>query len=141
MEEDILRNAGLKATPRRLAMLTLLLSSDQPLTAEEIELILAKQGLSADLSTVYRALNTMCDKAVLQKSVHLDGVVYYSMHAEQHHHQLVCESCHRCIEIDSCPLEQLSRSLREQTGYTITGHQFEISGICPDCAKKRYTAK
>ncbi len=135
MDEQILKKAGLKATPRRKEMLLILLNSDCPLTAEEVYHLLS-QKQSCDLSTVYRALNTMAERRLLQKNIHRDGRIYYQLHLENHSHRLVCERCHESVPIDLCPLEQLERDLRENTGYRITGHQFEISGVCPRCAEK-----
>ena len=135
MDKDILKEAGLKATPRRSAMLELL-ERMSSMTAEEVFQNLPEQ-CRCDLSTVYRALNTMEEHGILQKSVHQDGRVYYQFSHRHHDHLLVCELCHESVPIDLCPLEQLERDLREGTGYQITGHSFEISGICPECAKKR----
>lgn len=140
MDERILREAGLKATPRRKAMLRILLESEYPLTAEEIYRSLSGER-KCDLSTVYRALNTMAEHRLLQKNVHRDGKVYYQLNLEHHSHQLVCERCHESVPIDLCPLEQLERDLRENTGYRITGHRFEISGVCPRCAEKERAKK
>lgn len=135
MDEQILKKAGLKATPRRKEMLWILLNSGCPLTAEEVYHALSEKQ-SCNLSTVYRALNIMAERRLLQKNVHRDGKVYYQLDLEHHSHQLVCERCHESIPIDLCPLEQLERDLRESTGYRITGHRFEISGVCPRCAEK-----
>ena len=135
MDEKTLKKAGLKVTPRRKAMLEILLGSGRSLTAEEVYSALS-QKQNCNLSTVYRALNMMAEHHLLQKNVHGDKKIYYKLNLEHHSHQLVCERCHEHVSIDLCPLEQFKRDLQENTGYLITGHQFEISGICPRCAQK-----
>ena len=135
MNETQLKQAGLKSTPRRRAMLQLLSEAERPLTAEEIFEKLGGEA-SCSLSTVYRALHTMTEHHLLQKSVHQDGVIYYQLTREDHHHRLVCIRCRESVPIDLCPLEQLEQNLSSDTGYQITGHRFEISGICPKCAKE-----
>lgn len=134
--EELLKAAGLKVTPRRLAMLRILLDAAAPLTAEEVHGALEAEH-RADLSTVYRALGTMAEQGLLRKTVCQDGKVYYGFQPEQHSHKLTCERCHASVPIDLCPLEQLARTLHDDTGYEITGHRFELSGICPRCAGKR----
>lgn len=140
MERKLLKEAGLKATPRRCAMLRILADSGEGLAAEEIYEKLPEEQ-SCDLSTVYRALNSMSERHLLHKSPHQDGRIYYQFNREHHSHRLICERCHESILIDSCPLEQLERDLRANTGYQITGHRFEISGVCPQCAQKEKLKK
>ena len=137
MDTQLLKRAGLKVTPHRKAMLEILMDAHKPLTVEEVYQNLFEKKQLCDLSTVYRALNTMAEHQLLQKSVHQDGCVYYQLSFDHHSHFLVCECCHESVPIDLCPLEQLEREIREDTGYEITGHQFEISGLCPKCAQKR----
>ena len=116
VDDRLFKQAGLKVTPHRRAMLRILDTADGPLTAEQ----------------VYEAL----DPAELQRSVHQDGVIYYQLNGEHHSHRLVCVRCHASVPIEGCPFEQMENTLRKNTGYEITGHQFEISGLCPKCAGK-----
>ena len=129
---QLLKQAGLKQTPRRQAMLRVL-SCGQPMTAESVADAL-DGSVPADLSTVYRALNQMAEHRLLQKTVYQDGKVYYKLVLEQHTHRLVCTCCHRSIPVELCPVEQMARSLEESTGFQITGHRLEFTGLCPDCA-------
>ena len=50
-----------------------------------------------------------------------------------HHHHFICTNCGKVRELDECPMEQFARQL---PGYRITGHRFEIYGICDDCMQK-----
>ena len=133
MQEKLLKEAGLKATPRRLAMLSLLLEREDQLAAEEIHTALSER---CDLSTIYRALNTMVEHGLLRKTVCQDGVIRYRVNRHQHTHRLVCERCRRSIPLDLCPFEEMERDITENTGFKITGHRFELRGICPLCAEK-----
>ena len=50
-----------------------------------------------------------------------------------HHHHFICTNCGKVRELDECPMEQFARQL---PGYRITGHRFEIYGICDECMQK-----
>lgn len=132
MDKDILKSASLKATKKRILMLALLKQEKSPVTAEYIFEKLS-ESLDINLSTVYRALNAMADKEILIKSIHMDGKTYFQFNDHQHKHELICSTCHKSIDVEECPFEELSKAISEKTGFVITGHSMEFTGICPDC--------
>ncbi len=133
MMNQVLRDAGLKSTKQRLCILELLARSARPLTAEELYQEVGDSG-QMNLSTVYRTLGSLTEKGVLLKTPGQEGRAYYQLNNSAHRHQLSCLVCHKVVLIDSCPLEELGRRLSRSTGYIITGHSFEFTGICPNCA-------
>ena len=136
VEEDLLRAASLKNTKKRRLILALLERAPLPLTAEELY-EQARQATSISLSTVYRILGVCSEHGLLLRSVSGDGKTYYQPNRHQHKHELRCTVCHEVVPIDECPLEEIEAELAKKTGYEITGHTFELSGICPRCAGKR----
>ena len=56
-----LKKKGLKVTKHRNSLLEVLEIENQPLTAEDIFLKLKEQGISINLSSVYRILDTLAD--------------------------------------------------------------------------------
>ena len=118
VDDRLFKQAGLKVTPHRRAMLRILDTADGPLTAEQVYEAL-DPAERANLSTVYRALGTMSEHGVLQRSVHQDGVIYYQLNGEHHSHRLVCVRCHASVPIEGCPFEQMDikrASLRLEFG-------------------------
>lgn len=134
MNENVLKSSDLKTTKRRMAILMILEKSAVPMTAEDIYSIVVKD-VHMSLSTTYRTLGTLSEKGILLKNLSQDGKTYYQINNHQHRHQLVCTLCNETIPIDDCPLSNIEESLTKQTGFTITGHNLEFSGICPKCAK------
>ena len=132
MIEDILKAASLKATKKRVSMLTLIKNENHPVPAEFVFDKL-KESFDINLSTVYRALNAMADKDILLKSIHMDGKTYYQFNDHEHKHELICSSCHRTINVEECHFEEMSKEISEKTGFVITGHSMEFTGICPEC--------
>lgn len=132
MYENILKSTALKTTKRRLAILLILEKSQVPMTAEDIYSIVLKD-VNMSLSTTYRTLGTLSEKGILLKNLCNDGKTYYQINNHQHKHQLVCTLCNKVVPIEECPLTTLEDDLTKKTGFTITGHSLEFSGICPKC--------
>ena len=135
MEQNILKKAELKTTKKRQMLLFLMQKHARPMTAEELHEI-ANTILPMNVSTVYRTLNTLTEKGILIRSVRQDGKAYYSLPKKDHYHRLVCDLCGKVIPIDTCPLSELEENLQTKTGFRITGHSLEFTGLCPDCAEK-----
>ena len=136
MSQNILKNADLKSTRKRRLLLSILQTEHRAMTAEGL-LEHALPILPMNVSTVYRTLNTLTEKGILTKSLRKDGRAYFSLQTHDHYHRLVCNVCGCVIAVDSCPLQELEEELERQTGFTITGHTLEFSGICPACLKKQ----
>ena len=135
MEQNILKKAELKSTKKRQMLLFLLQKQARPMTAEELH-EQANNILPMNVSTVYRTLNTLTDKGILVRSVRQDGKAYYALAKKDHYHRLVCDLCGKVIPIDTCPLSELEESLENKTGFRITSHSLEFTGLCPECAEK-----
>ena len=135
MDADVLKSVSLKATKKRIMILESVRTSPSPVTAEDIYEKLS-QSLDISLSTVYRALNAMSDKGIIIKAVRQDGKTYFHFNDHQHKHELICSVCHRSVDVEDCPFDEISRKIAQKTGFVITGHNMEFTGICPNCAGK-----
>lgn len=136
MNGSLLDENNLKKTRKRQAILGILAASKTRLTADDI-FAACRKSLSLNLSTVYRTLSTLAEKGLVTKAVEPDGKSYYSLAcgsiAKNHHHHLVCAKCKAIIELDECPLEELNEKISSETGFVITGHSMELTGLCPKC--------
>lgn len=128
-----LREHGYKLTQPRRAILQVLLTTPRPLSPAEIQA--RGQAFCADLGlvTVYRTLEIMEALGVV-RPVHLaDGCHGYVLASPGHTHHVVCERCHAVVEIAGCELGDFLDRVGQRTGYRITGHWLEISGVCAGC--------
>lgn len=130
---DKLLNAGLKKTKTRVEILNLL-KEDFPLTAEEIFEKLKDDKIK--IPSIYRNLSTFVESGIVLKSVGLDGIAYYQLNDDNHKHQIVCTNCGKTKSIDHAPVIEIEKNIEKETGFTITSHTFEFSGICEDCKNK-----
>lgn len=140
MDNSFLKQYGLKNTPGRQAVLSVLARAEGPVTAEELHRRLAEEPGQGDrrvsLSTVYRTLLTLTEKGLLLRGPGPDGSFTYQLRDSRHRHYLVCTGCGSAVPIPGCPLETLEQSIGAETGFAITGHSLELFGLCPSCAQR-----
>jgi Fe2+ or Zn2+ uptake regulation protein len=127
-----LREAGYRLTRPRLAILQVLEENDESLNPEEIY----RQGKtiypSLGLVTVYRTLDLLAGLG-LARRVHSEHRCHSYASAGTDRHYVICRACHRVIEFPCDGLDALIERVRQHTGYAISDHLLELSGLCPDC--------
>ncbi len=130
--ESRLRDAGLKATQARIALLRALQVGHGPFSPEELFARLDAQ--LCDLVTVYRCLAAFEERGLVRRCVFGDGKMRYEIQVgKHHHHHLVCRACGKVRPLAHCALEGLESSLRD-SGFSNISHSLEFFGTCADCA-------
>jgi Fe2+ or Zn2+ uptake regulation protein len=131
----VLRSRGLKATPQRLALLTVLAESNRPLALHDIET--AEETKHVNQSTLYRAVKD-CTEAGIIRPVNLRHThAHYEMVSEDEHHHLICTVCGTVENFVSTVCSTIERdALKVSTLFTeVSDHSFEFYGICTHCAR------
>jgi len=133
---ESLRAHGERVTGPRKAMLEVLTSEHGPFTAEELRGRL-KSGGECDLVTIYRNLATMEEINLIRRCDFGDGLYRYEFNTgDQHHHHIICRSCHAVETIDICVADVLERMAR-QMGYSNVTHALEVFGVCRKCQRRK----
>ena len=133
---DDLKRSGLKNTKHRTAILNILERSDQPMTAEQVFYELGGEKISASLSTVYRALDSLVFKNLITKLIiNGNSKALFEYNRMGHRHHLICLGCKKIRAIERCPLKNYEESLEKETDFSISGHKLDIYGYCPECRK------
>ncbi len=85
--ETRLQSAGLRATPKRIAIGGLLFDGcDRHVTADDVAIMARKAGVRVSLATVYNTLNQFVT-AGLMKRITLDtDRTYFDTNISEHHH-------------------------------------------------------
>ncbi len=81
-----LKEAGMKITPQRIAVLQALMDNRHHPTADDIIKTIWKVHSNISAGTVYHILNTLVSKKVIGKIETLDNVVRYDPTTEKHYH-------------------------------------------------------
>ena len=123
----------LRLTRQRQAVADALATLDDFRSAQEIHELLAAQGQSVGLATVYRTLQLLADHEQVDVLRGADGEASYRRCSGTHHHHLVCRSCGATVEIEGPAVERWARSVAEEHGYADVSHTLEIFGDCPRC--------
>jgi Fur family ferric uptake transcriptional regulator len=130
---ELLERHGVRATPRRLEVLEELAREPDDVTAQELWARLRDRDSRAGLATVYRTLALLSAAGVVDVLSHHGGEQCYRLCGEEHHHHLVCEGCHRVVEVEECGLGDWLDGVARRHGFVATGHRVEIAGLCADC--------
>ena len=128
--------AGYRLTQPRLAVLQVLREDDGCLDPKEIYQRGKAICDSLGLVTVYRTLEILTELGLVRR-VHSEQHCHSYASAMGDRHYLICTRCHRVVEFPCDGLEDLIREVQRKTGYDVTGHLLELSGLCPDCRTKQ----
>ena len=131
--EAVLRAAGIRPTPARVAVLGELSRESDDVTAQRLHGRLRQRGKRLGLATVYRTLDALAEAGVIDTLRHHPGEACYRRCGDEHHHHLVCARCHRVVEIAECGLEGWLGRVSAAHGFIATGHRLEIDGLCAAC--------
>ncbi len=140
VEKDIartFREHGYKLTPQRRAVIAAFCRSREHLTPAELHARLVAEHPGIGLVTVYRTLEIL-DELGLVCETHAGGTCHSYLvrgDANPHHHHLICSSCGRVENFTGCGLDKLQQGLAARTGFTITGHLLEFTGLCRACRR------
>jgi Fe2+ or Zn2+ uptake regulation protein len=128
----LLREAGLRVTPQRLAIARSVLTSAHPTAAEVFEAVRA-QFPTMGLATVYATLNTMSSRGLVWPMPFADAVRFDANVAP--HANLICVSCGSITDFDGCNdmLLQLRERTAEQTGFSFAAERLDLHGTCAAC--------
>jgi len=130
---DIIRKAGLRATPQRIAICEYLIETDSHPTANDIYMKLKDRFPSLSLATIYNTLDVMVGMGYVNAlgsigddKVHFDGNI-------SPHINLACIKCHKIIDLKSELVAQLDSEIDQISGYRVLGARVLYYGTCPQC--------
>jgi len=131
-----LKDAGMKATPKRLAILDALYAESGYASPEELWKRLRDRFDRLGLPTVYRNLEELSVSGVITKVIHPNRQLYYFFCPNrEHHHHFVCLSCRKVADLPACGLEALEHEVTRQTGGKVLSHILQLNGLCGVCAE------
>ncbi len=137
MDNQQLREAGLKVTGPRLKILQLLeQAKSRHLSAEAIYKALLESGEDIGLATVYRVLTQFEAADLVKRQNFEEGYSVFEINQGSHHDHLVCIKCGRVDEFVDKIIEQRQKIVAERAAYEMTDHSLIIYGVCCMCSKK-----
>jgi len=125
-----------RTTRQRTAVLAALRRASEPVSAQDLH---AELGRTVGLATVYRTLQGLVDSGQVDVFRRDTGEALFRLCNPVHHHHLVCQRCGRVEEIDACEVEPWAARVGRRRGFSVTGHQADIFGVCAGCQRARAT--
>lgn len=128
-----MRDRKIRITSARLSIVTTLIQSGRPLSADEIHHKLAGK---IDRVTVYRTI------LLLENADCLSRFTFHNKHvyelASEHSHYLICRNCEIVERIPSCTLNNLEKlSLRSSKKFfSVDRHALQLTGVCKRCVSE-----
>ena len=102
-------------------------------TLDDAHAALQSRGVSADPSSVFRALIHLSEQGELERFDVGDGRTRFEPPG-RHHEHIVCSDCGQVAEVPGCLIDQRVREVERRTGFAVTGHRLTFSGRCAGCA-------
>jgi Fur family transcriptional regulator, ferric uptake regulator len=133
--EEFLRQRHYKLTEPRKAVIRVLNVCQRPLSVQEIYDRLG--AARADLASVYRTVNLLCELNVLAKLDFHDKVYRYELSDTfaAHHHHLICKKCGSIEDFAAqCLPAGWEQNILCCAGFAVESHVLEFYGVCKLCA-------
>jgi Fur family ferric uptake transcriptional regulator len=135
---EALRAGGHRLGAARQAVVSVLADGDCCLTVPEIADAVRARGRAVGIASVYRVVDLLTDKELVQKIDLGDGRSRYERAEaaeEHHHHHLVCSKCGRVEPFADEGLELALLRVERATGFAVASHDVLLRGACDDCRR------
>jgi len=119
----------------RRAVIDLIGRQECCLTAQQIFDRLRSEGRRVGIATVYRVLDQLSERGLLQRVDVGAGTARYeaALPTGEHHHHLVCDGCGKVEAFADDELEAVIHKVERRTGYSVAGHDVVLRGACREC--------
>jgi Fur family ferric uptake transcriptional regulator/Fur family peroxide stress response transcriptional regulator len=133
--ESRLREAELRLTPQRFAVLEYLGQAEEHPTADQIATEINRRFPRASRATVYNTLNALRDAGLVREVTHGgDAAARYESNVEPHHHFV----CRVCGKLEDVPAESLPapERVKLEGGHEVETYEIVMRGVCGKCKSK-----
>ena len=129
----MLQARGLRWTPQRRDILTILDETDGHITGAELVERCRVRDPETTPSTVYRTLDVLEELGVVRHSHGPDGREEFHVRPESEHGHVVCERCGASFDLDPVEAAPLVQTLRQRRGFTADVSHLTVVGQCREC--------
>jgi Fur family transcriptional regulator, stress-responsive regulator len=133
---DELRQAGLRVTAARVALLETVRHGDHP-GVEAIASGVRDRVGHISLQAVYEALHALTAAGLLRRIEPDGSPVRYEGRVGDNHHHAVCRSCGVVADVDCAVGDTPCLTASDDHGFVIDEAQVIYWGLCPDCSAAR----
>ena len=133
---DELRQAGLRVTAARIALLETVRAGDH-LDVETIATRVRDRLGSISVQAVYEALHALTAAGLIARIEPAGHPARFEGRVGDNHHHIVCRSCGSVVDVDCVVGEPPCLTASDDHGFSIDEAQVIFWGLCPDCSTAR----
>lgn len=126
--EVLCAEQGLRMTGQRRVIARVLSEARDHPDVEEVHRRAHLVDEHISLSTVYRTVNLLEKKGILERHAFGSGRGRYEEASRDHHDHLIDLSTGQVIEFHSAEIEKLQEKIARELGFTLVGHKLELYG-------------
>lgn len=135
-----MKRADSYSTEKRNKIMEYLIThKDEDVSVKDIELHLTSEGISTNITTIYRYLDKLVSQGTLLK--HMDGngskstFQYVQPDSACHNHlHMKCSNCGRIYHMDCGFMMEFSRHIYEHHSFMLDCKTSMLYGLCKQCA-------
>lgn len=121
-----------RLTKNQEHILGLIQNSQGHITAEQINFLLKSEGESMSLATIYRNLNLLYDKSLVNRVRHPEFGFIYDRNTRDHYH-FYCQRCEKIVDVNISYQSSLNQLVEEELGCKVNRNEIIFEGICKEC--------
>ena len=122
-----------KYSRQRQEILDFLIESYDHPTAEEVYKEVKERGSTASKGTVYRNLNFLVEKGIIEKVSMSNGADRYDYKKTPHNHA-ICVKCNKVFDFEyNFNMKKISKEISKQVKIEKLSEYVTVQGICKKC--------
>ena len=128
-----LRDAGLRVTASRLAVLTAVAAGAPHSSVDAVVSAVRDRIGDGSAQTVYNVLRALTGAGLVRRIEPAGRPGLYELRVGDNHHHIVCRTCHAIADVDCAVGETPCLTAANNSGYEIDEAEVIFWGRCPDC--------
>jgi Fe2+ or Zn2+ uptake regulation protein len=137
--EQLLRQAGLRVTRPRLAVMEAL--AEHPHAGADTVLGVVRRDLGGvSTQAVYDVLNVLAERGLARRIQPAGSVARYELRSGDNHHHVVCRDCGAVSDVDCATGSAPCLEPSTTHGFVVDEAEVTYWGICPDCQPLEQTS-
>jgi Fe2+ or Zn2+ uptake regulation protein len=134
--EGDIRDAGLRCTAQRVAVLDVLRAERSHRPAEEITSQVRERLGAVSTQGVYDALGALVESGLARRIEPAGSPALYEARTGDNHHHLVCRGCAAVVDVDCVVGEAPCLEPSEDNGFVVDEAEVTFWGLCPECQQQ-----
>jgi Fur family transcriptional regulator, peroxide stress response regulator len=131
-----LKGRDFRLTPQRLAILTILATSEDHPTVDEIYTEVRRKFPTTSIATVYKTIALLKELNEVIELGFPDGSNRYDGNKPYPHPHAICICCKKILDPEISSVDRLSEEMKQKTGFLISYHRLDFFGLCLECQRK-----